>query len=225
MSSSSSSSSTQKVGSEAKSLTRLYITNIPLSYTEYNLIQLFKPYGKITSINIIFHKSGPLKNKSKGFGFLEFASKEDAMMAKVAVDGRVISGGEQDQGMRSQGRNMEKRLRVNFANHDPTTSSSSSSTGPIRSHSHSHKSSSSPPTQSTLSILKNAQRPQGGTSAKIAAMEAKLASLKQSKEKSNGSDKNEEADQVTDGAGKLARPPFSAGLPARPPPSSSSRPS
>ena len=51
---------------------------------------MFEKYGKVNEVEIIFNERG-----SKGFGFVSFANKEDADLAKRAlhqtkVDGRVI---------------------------------------------------------------------------------------------------------------------------------------
>ena len=51
---------------------------------------MFEKYGKVNEVEIIFNERG-----SKGFGFVSYASKEDADSAKRAlhqtkVDGRII---------------------------------------------------------------------------------------------------------------------------------------
>jgi hypothetical protein len=42
----------------------------------YALLQLFKPFGKITFIEVMIHRIGPKKGLSRGFGFLEYEKKE-----------------------------------------------------------------------------------------------------------------------------------------------------
>lgn len=70
----------------------LYVSNLPPSFTEYNLVSLFSPHGKISRLDLIFHKSGPLKGRTKGYAFIEYAKQEDAMSAKVKVDGKAVGG-------------------------------------------------------------------------------------------------------------------------------------
>lgn len=83
---------TAKGGSGPGPSRSLYISNLSPSVTEYNLVQLFSPYGKISRLDLIFHKSGPLKGKTKGYAFVELSKHEDAIEAKVRVDGRLVGG-------------------------------------------------------------------------------------------------------------------------------------
>lgn len=41
----------------------------------YTLVQVFSKFGKITSVDYLFHKSGPLKGKPRGYAFLKYADE------------------------------------------------------------------------------------------------------------------------------------------------------
>jgi len=42
----------------------------------YTLIQLFSRYGKLSKLDFLFHKNGPLKGKPRGYAFVEYADAE-----------------------------------------------------------------------------------------------------------------------------------------------------
>ncbi len=42
----------------------------------YTLLQAFSKFGKISKLDYLFHKSGPLKGKPRGYAFVEFSDKE-----------------------------------------------------------------------------------------------------------------------------------------------------
>jgi RNA recognition motif-containing protein len=42
----------------------------------YAIVKLFEPFGKITSIEVMVHWTGPKKGIPRGFCFLEFEKKE-----------------------------------------------------------------------------------------------------------------------------------------------------
>ena len=58
-------------------LKRLHVSNIPFRFREPDLRAMFEKYGKVNEVEIIFNERG-----SKGFGFVSFANKADAEMAK-----------------------------------------------------------------------------------------------------------------------------------------------
>lgn len=41
----------------------------------YTLLTLFTKYGTITSLDYLFHKTGPMRGKPRGFAFVEFADQ------------------------------------------------------------------------------------------------------------------------------------------------------
>ena len=68
----------------------MHVSNIPFRYREPDLRAMFEKYGKVNEVEIIFNERG-----SKGFGFVSFAKREDADVAKKAlhqtkVDGRIV---------------------------------------------------------------------------------------------------------------------------------------
>jgi RNA recognition motif-containing protein len=59
---------------------RLFVGNFAPTVDEYTLIQVFQKYGKITKLDYMFHKSGPLKGKPRGYAFIEFSNKDVRIM-------------------------------------------------------------------------------------------------------------------------------------------------
>jgi RNA recognition motif-containing protein len=59
---------------------RLYVGNLPYEVNDEKLREIFSPFGQVTSATIIINK---FNNRSKGFGFVEFA--EDAS-AREAIE-------------------------------------------------------------------------------------------------------------------------------------------
>ena len=57
---------------------KLFVGNLPFAMTDANLQELFSPYGAIVSANVVVDK---FSKRSKGFGFVEFESEEDAAKA------------------------------------------------------------------------------------------------------------------------------------------------
>lgn len=61
--------------------TKLFVGSLPYSVTDDDLADLFKDYGQVLSAKVIFDRE---TNRSKGFGFVEFETAEEA---KAAIDG------------------------------------------------------------------------------------------------------------------------------------------
>lgn len=55
---------------------RLYVGNLSQTVDEYTLLQVFSKYGKITRLDVMYHKTGPQKGKPRGYAFVEFANKD-----------------------------------------------------------------------------------------------------------------------------------------------------
>lgn len=55
---------------------RLYVGNLSPTVDEYTLIQVFQKYGKITKLDFMFHKTGVLKGKPRGYAFVEFSNRD-----------------------------------------------------------------------------------------------------------------------------------------------------
>lgn len=60
--------------------TKLFVGSLPYSVTDQELEDMFKQFGEVSSAKVIFDRD---TNRSKGFGFVEFA---DDAAAKKAVD-------------------------------------------------------------------------------------------------------------------------------------------
>lgn len=55
---------------------RLYVGNLAPSVDEYALVQVFQRHGKLTKLDFMYHKTGPLKGKPRGYAFVEMQTKE-----------------------------------------------------------------------------------------------------------------------------------------------------
>ena len=68
---------------------KLYVGNLSKQVTDAQLNELATPYGTLLSANVATEKDG---GASKGFGFLEFGSDDEAKAAITGLDGREIDG-------------------------------------------------------------------------------------------------------------------------------------
>jgi len=68
---------------------RIYVGNLPYSMTETALSALFTPFGEIGSATVVTDK---FSGRSRGFGFVEMAGKDEARSAIAALDGKDIQG-------------------------------------------------------------------------------------------------------------------------------------
>ena len=73
--------------------TKLYVGGLPYSTTQDELQNAFAKAGTVTSANIIMDK---MTNRSRGFGFVEMATDEDAQKAiemwnEKDFDGRKLT--------------------------------------------------------------------------------------------------------------------------------------
>jgi len=75
----------------------LYAGNLSYEMKEDSLKNLFESHGEVKSAKIIIDK---YTGRSKGFGFIEMASENDANTAIAQLDGNEIMG---------------RNIRVNFA--------------------------------------------------------------------------------------------------------------
>ncbi|KAF7296467.1 Single-stranded nucleic acid binding protein [Mycena chlorophos] len=127
---------------------RLYIGNLHPTVDEYTLLQLFNKHGRVTKLDFLFHKTGVLKGKPRGYAFIEYGDKDDALRAQTALHDRLLRG---------------RKLVVTFAQNAPIDPGK-----PRKVMAESGR-----PT--TLSMLKSGRRE--GTDDKIAMMEAKLREM------------------------------------------------
>jgi len=68
---------------------RLFVGGIPFSMTEEELKNLFTEFGTLVSVKIITDK---YSGRSKGFGFVEFETDEEAKKAMEALNGKDVGG-------------------------------------------------------------------------------------------------------------------------------------
>ena len=68
---------------------RLYVGNLSYGTTDDALRQLFEGHGQVTSAQIIMDRD---TGRSKGFGFVEMASDQEAQAAITALNGQQIDG-------------------------------------------------------------------------------------------------------------------------------------
>ena len=68
---------------------KLYVGNLSYRMTDSDLEQLFASHGSVTSAQIIMDRD---TGRSKGFGFVEMASDQDATAAITALNGKEIEG-------------------------------------------------------------------------------------------------------------------------------------
>jgi len=68
---------------------KLYVGNLSYNTTEDGLKNLFSQFGSVTSAKIIFDRE---TGNSKGFGFIEMGSDEEAAAAIAGTNGREFDG-------------------------------------------------------------------------------------------------------------------------------------
>ncbi|MFN0135944.1 MAG: RNA recognition motif domain-containing protein [Phycisphaerae bacterium] len=68
---------------------KVYVGNLAYSVTSQDLEALFSPHGQVTSAQIIMDRE---TGRSKGFGFVEMASKSEADSAIAALNGTQQGG-------------------------------------------------------------------------------------------------------------------------------------
>ena len=67
----------------------IYVGNLSNEVTEEDLKQAFETFGQVESIKIIKDK---YTNRSKGFGFVEMASKAEGQSAIDGLNGKELKG-------------------------------------------------------------------------------------------------------------------------------------
>lgn len=73
---------------------KLYIGNLDVRVTQYIILKLFKPFGRIVREEFMWHNSGARRGEPKGFCFVEYSTREEAERAKEAMNKKRISGRE-----------------------------------------------------------------------------------------------------------------------------------
>ena len=68
---------------------KLYVGNLSYGVTDSELEQLFGAYGTVQSAQVIMDRD---TGRSKGFGFVEMGSDQEAQAAIAALNGHEIEG-------------------------------------------------------------------------------------------------------------------------------------
>lgn len=68
---------------------KLYVGNLPYSMSDSDLESLFEAHGSVQSAQVIMDRA---TNRSKGFGFVEMESSQEADAAIAALNGQEING-------------------------------------------------------------------------------------------------------------------------------------
>ncbi len=70
-------------------MSKVYVGNLPYSYTDTTLEELFAQSGEVTSSRVIVDRDS---GRSKGFGFVEMSSDDEADSAIEKFNGHEIEG-------------------------------------------------------------------------------------------------------------------------------------
>jgi RNA recognition motif-containing protein len=68
---------------------KLYVGNLPFSATDESLQEMFAQSGSVTSAKIIMDRD---TGRSKGFGFVEMSSDQEASDAIQKLNGQSVGG-------------------------------------------------------------------------------------------------------------------------------------
>jgi cold-inducible RNA-binding protein len=74
---------------EAQMGKKLYVGNLTYGVTDSSLEQLFAAHGTVQSAQVIMDRD---TGRSKGFGFVEMASDQEAQAAIAALNGKDVEG-------------------------------------------------------------------------------------------------------------------------------------
>ncbi|TFK65984.1 hypothetical protein BDN72DRAFT_962102 [Pluteus cervinus] len=145
---------------------RLYVGNLHPTVDEYSLLQIFSKYGKVTKLDFLFHKTGALKGKPRGYAFIEYGNPDEAFKAHAQANDKLLRG---------------RKLVVTYAHQAPLDQTYGATGTKHR------KGMMEAGRPTALSILKSSapSTKREGTRDKIALMEAKLRQLEKSKTSSS----------------------------------------
>jgi RNA recognition motif-containing protein len=68
---------------------KLFVGSLPWSVDDQGLETLFQPYGEVVSARVVADRES---GRSRGFGFVEFASDEEAQKAIEGLDQSEVDG-------------------------------------------------------------------------------------------------------------------------------------
>ena len=69
--------------------TRIYVGNLDYGVGDSDLEKMFAPHGTVQSAQVVMDRD---TGRSKGFGFVEMGSEEEAQAAIAALNGKEIEG-------------------------------------------------------------------------------------------------------------------------------------
>jgi RNA recognition motif-containing protein len=68
---------------------KIFVGNLSRRVTQEALQQLFEPFGQVASAELIKDK---FSGESKGFGFVEMPTKDEAQAAMTGLNGQEVDG-------------------------------------------------------------------------------------------------------------------------------------
>src|SRR3954467_12458791 len=68
---------------------KLYVGNLPYSVRDSDLEQAFNQFGSVSSAKVMMERD---TGRSKGFGFVEMGSDEEAQAAIAGMNGKDMGG-------------------------------------------------------------------------------------------------------------------------------------
>ena len=68
---------------------KLYVGNLTFQVTDSDLSKLFEPHGTVASAQVIMDRD---TGRSKGFGFVEMKTDQEAQAATAALNGKDYDG-------------------------------------------------------------------------------------------------------------------------------------
>ena len=68
---------------------KLYVGNLSWGVTDSQLQELFAPYGTVVSAQVIADRD---TGRSKGFGFVEMGTDQEAQAAIAGMNGQMVDG-------------------------------------------------------------------------------------------------------------------------------------
>jgi RNA recognition motif-containing protein len=68
---------------------KLYVGNLAYTTSDQDLRDAFSPHGNVQSASVVIDRDS---GQSRGFGFVEFGSSQEAQQAVDAMNGTVVDG-------------------------------------------------------------------------------------------------------------------------------------
>ncbi|XP_050678761.1 probable RNA-binding protein 18 isoform X2 [Leptidea sinapis] len=69
---------------------RLWIGNLDTRVNEYQLLKLVRVYGNIEKFDMLFHRTGPNAGQPRGFAFVTYKMRKDAIQAMNSLNGQML---------------------------------------------------------------------------------------------------------------------------------------